>query len=509
MAESLYNIIAEKGANAGTVYPLQEGATVLGRSSKCELQIEDDTEVSREHVRITFSQGTVMVEDLGSTHGTYLNDHKLHGAVSLTIGDRIRVGQNVFRLDMPTYSSTSSDDEGATVPMDSGQSAPSHDRTAFDSDEMDPATRIDSVLLQLEKEHKGAATRVFQADQTRMLEGAELQDLKPGRAKERSGARPLLGLLVILILFVVVLVVIKGRNDRKNALPTIKEFRSETWSFGLTHPAGWEPRGGKGEQVGVFNVVQPGNTGVLGKLAVFGKNSDTYSYQTMTDEFTQYVTDRRSQMAGFSLLRSEPAVMGNAKVIYYTYRSAENMGAGIFLLDGKNRLGLEGQATTANWQRMSGMIDEVLSTFYLVKRQKLLSYPPPNERIKDLASRDAKALLAEATTLLLQAEDLEKRRDVHYANMYGAVQAYEGCLQCCAALSVRPEFYRRAAERMVEAQHALSQMLYEQKATILQAFIVNDQTVACNECQIMLMMIPDPSHSLYQLANKRIQRFCK
>jgi len=83
-----------RGHEPGMVYDLEEGAT-LGRGDGAEIHL-DDPFASSAHARVS-RQGTVMVlEDLGSTNGTYLNEELLSGPAPLHPGDRVRIGECEF-----------------------------------------------------------------------------------------------------------------------------------------------------------------------------------------------------------------------------------------------------------------------------------------------------------------------------------------------------------------------------------------------------------------------------
>ncbi len=70
---------------------------IIGRADKCHL-ILDDTYVSQVHARI-FSKGDgFLVEDLGSTNGTYLNRRRITSPVELQRGDRVKIGKTVLEL---------------------------------------------------------------------------------------------------------------------------------------------------------------------------------------------------------------------------------------------------------------------------------------------------------------------------------------------------------------------------------------------------------------------------
>jgi hypothetical protein len=82
------------GLAAGSAYDLSEGA-LLGRGDQADIRLEDGF-ASSQHARLT-PQGDVMVlEDLGSTNGTYLNEEPLRGPQPLHAGDKIRIGDSVF-----------------------------------------------------------------------------------------------------------------------------------------------------------------------------------------------------------------------------------------------------------------------------------------------------------------------------------------------------------------------------------------------------------------------------
>ena len=81
------------GHESGTAYDVSGGAT-LGRGD-VEIQLEDPFASSR-HARITREGHVFVIEDLGSTNGTYLNDEPLGGPQPLHPGDRIRIGDSEF-----------------------------------------------------------------------------------------------------------------------------------------------------------------------------------------------------------------------------------------------------------------------------------------------------------------------------------------------------------------------------------------------------------------------------
>jgi|SRR5947209_2098823 len=82
------------GHAAGMIYDIGEGA-VLGRGDAADIRLEDPFASSR-HARLVVQGGIVVLEDLGSTNGTYLNDELVHGPQPLHPGDRVRIGDSEF-----------------------------------------------------------------------------------------------------------------------------------------------------------------------------------------------------------------------------------------------------------------------------------------------------------------------------------------------------------------------------------------------------------------------------
>jgi FHA domain len=82
------------GHAAGMEYDVGEGA-ILGRGDQAEIRLEDPFASSR-HARLLRQGGIVVLEDLGSTNGTYLNEELLTGPQPLHRGDRVRIGDSEF-----------------------------------------------------------------------------------------------------------------------------------------------------------------------------------------------------------------------------------------------------------------------------------------------------------------------------------------------------------------------------------------------------------------------------
>jgi pSer/pThr/pTyr-binding forkhead associated (FHA) protein len=59
----------------------------------------NDTFVSQLHARIFREAGSTMIEDLGSTNGTYLNGKRVAAPERVAKGDRVQIGNTVFEAE--------------------------------------------------------------------------------------------------------------------------------------------------------------------------------------------------------------------------------------------------------------------------------------------------------------------------------------------------------------------------------------------------------------------------
>lgn len=89
-------VVREPPEQAGRTYPVADELSV-GRAAGCQITV-DDTFVSQLHARIYRRDGQLLVEDLGSTNGTYLNRTKVVGTMVMHPGDHLQVGNTVLEL---------------------------------------------------------------------------------------------------------------------------------------------------------------------------------------------------------------------------------------------------------------------------------------------------------------------------------------------------------------------------------------------------------------------------
>jgi hypothetical protein len=80
----------------GAVFAVTHEITI-GRASSCTIMIPDDTFVSQLHARLYRApDGAVVVEDLGSTNGSYVNGGRIGAPQRLDKGDRLQIGSTIM-----------------------------------------------------------------------------------------------------------------------------------------------------------------------------------------------------------------------------------------------------------------------------------------------------------------------------------------------------------------------------------------------------------------------------
>jgi hypothetical protein len=85
------------GKYQGGEFPLKaEKALVIGRSSELDMVLVEDM-VSRKHAKISWAAGRPVIEDMGSTNGTFVNGEKVKQS-KLKEGDRILIGTSILKL---------------------------------------------------------------------------------------------------------------------------------------------------------------------------------------------------------------------------------------------------------------------------------------------------------------------------------------------------------------------------------------------------------------------------
>lgn len=119
---SQYQLIMRSGPTPGAAYTLEGDQITIGRDSSNGITI-NDAEISRRHARLTFQGGKYILEDLGSTNGTFVNGQRLAGPRVLKPGEVVSFGEQIVLVfEANTF------DPGATVVSPRATAVPSASR---------------------------------------------------------------------------------------------------------------------------------------------------------------------------------------------------------------------------------------------------------------------------------------------------------------------------------------------------------------------------------------------
>jgi len=90
-------LLVTGGNLAGTTIALSEQQITVGRAADATLVLTDDYASTR-HARLYPQNGEWIVEDLGSTNGTYIGSQRITQATAVQLGTRVRVGKTTLEL---------------------------------------------------------------------------------------------------------------------------------------------------------------------------------------------------------------------------------------------------------------------------------------------------------------------------------------------------------------------------------------------------------------------------
>src|SRR3954447_1263593 len=85
------------GKHRGKVIPIMGSKFLIGREQDCQLRPNSDL-ISRHHCAISVDPFTVRLRDLASTNGSFVNEQRVNGQVTLKAGDVVRVGKLRFEI---------------------------------------------------------------------------------------------------------------------------------------------------------------------------------------------------------------------------------------------------------------------------------------------------------------------------------------------------------------------------------------------------------------------------
>jgi pSer/pThr/pTyr-binding forkhead associated (FHA) protein len=89
-----FQFVIRSGPNTGKVFPLDAPEIIVGREASNRVAI-NDAEVSRKHAKLTLHGSAYVIQDLGSTNGTFVNGQRITSTRVLNPGDSVSFGENI------------------------------------------------------------------------------------------------------------------------------------------------------------------------------------------------------------------------------------------------------------------------------------------------------------------------------------------------------------------------------------------------------------------------------
>jgi hypothetical protein len=136
---SQFQLVMRSGPTPGAAFSLEGDQINVGRDSTNEIVI-NDAEISRRHARLTFQGGEYVLEDVGSTNGTFVNGQRLTGPRVLKPGDVVSFGEQIMMI----YEAASFD-PGQTVASPRAAAIPSAPRPMMPPPPPPPTDYVGSV----------------------------------------------------------------------------------------------------------------------------------------------------------------------------------------------------------------------------------------------------------------------------------------------------------------------------------------------------------------------------
>src|SRR4051812_49990958 len=92
-----FQLLIVRGRGASEAITLGDGVTTVGRHDDCQLRIKS-SQVSRKHCELFEKKGLLLVKDLGSSNGTFVNGKRIQEQRVLEPGDELTIGQVMLKV---------------------------------------------------------------------------------------------------------------------------------------------------------------------------------------------------------------------------------------------------------------------------------------------------------------------------------------------------------------------------------------------------------------------------
>ena len=516
MSDGQFALLFFEGERSGEAVPLTEGEITIGRSRSNRIVLGDEL-LSRQHVKVRLQGSDIVIEDLDSAHGTFLNGKRLRGILSLAEGDEVQLGSQKFRVAPMAEVADQVDktmmelDAIDRAAEDVGGAAAEDevDKTRYaagDEDDLDETRYHQPKHRQVVEEEEDAKTRVFEDSATRMLDVDELQGLRPGQEKRGPGARMLGGIALIALLLVGGVGYLVYEMNKEEVDPSARERYNDTQHpFSIRYPVIWEKTGSDPRAVIAFELIE--NDAKVAHLKVYVDQSLDYELEGLQVGFEKYKEDLAGRHKSFRLIGSKRLPINDMLLVQYGFSSDRVKGFGLYTHSGPKRFNIEVAAAHARYVDLKKDLLKLLESFRLTDKQQVIDFPLPPEEIRNKALADPKGLAAEAQKDILLAQDLLAQRAVRTDNLFRSVEQYQLALTKASALTVRPTFYDQAARELAQASAILQKEIEDIQFKVSYAEKEGDYQTAQWELTKLLSLVPDRNDPVHLKTKKKLKLY--
>lgn len=92
-----FQFVMRSGPTTGKIYPLEASEIIIGRDASNGVAI-NDAEISRKHAKLSLHGSAYVIQDLGSTNGSFVNGQRITGTQVLNPGDTVSFGENIVLM---------------------------------------------------------------------------------------------------------------------------------------------------------------------------------------------------------------------------------------------------------------------------------------------------------------------------------------------------------------------------------------------------------------------------
>lgn len=508
MSETNYAIQFTEGERTGEAYALELEEITLGRSRSNPISLQD-TGLSRKHLSFRAQGDEVLVEDLGSTHGSFLNGKRLRGIVSLHVGDEIILGsQTVKFVKLDDVRGQAGVSLVSLQPVESEVEPSSdeeveHDLTRFAGDAEIQETRYHALddVAGRDDDDDEEHTRDLIDQHTRMLDAAELQGLRPGRVEDKGNNKLMVGFVGIIALIAIgAFFAYRGGGD-KGPEEFLQRYLDEQYAFQLRYPATWFKETGTGDHVISFEEVEADST--KSYMRVYIDENPEYALLGLTHGFEAYKEEKSRLYDEVKFGEPKKMVINDVPMLFYGFFTPHQRGRGVFTIVDNRRYDVETVALEGHFPAVAKLFPTLLKTFELEDQEVVIDYPIPDQEQRRMALGKPDRLAKLAEDKLEVARILMRRREVRPENLYRSVETCQMAMQMASALGTRPPYFEKAAKRLAEATTAYGDMMRQTKFRIRVAEKEKDWQAVYWEANKLMQLVPDKTDPDYQLGYKK------